>query len=203
MTPPDPTSALWPLESACRTQDGASQSTATPPSASPGELAVQQGCKAADTESPDLPPSDTGQETEEAEAGNEVPETLSARECRFADELASGTSLANAATAVGISSRSARRWRKKPEIAEAIRARLAENVSMARAILSAGASKAAIGLVAMASGTSPAEAARCSACRGVLETTLKLTEIEDLQTELAAIKAQLAALRGGQRRGRM
>lgn len=159
-----------------------------------------------DVEPPDLhvvPVSESGQNPDEADEGDEPAEGLSVRQTRFADELASGTSLADAASAVGISSRSARRWRKKPDIAEAIRARLTENLSMARAILSAGASKAAIGLVAMSAGTAPAEAARVSACRGVLETTLKLTEIEDLQTELAAIKAQLATMPGIHRQGRM
>ncbi len=153
---------------------------------------IGKGCSVADLEPPDLrvvPPSDSGQKPNETE---EAPEELSARETRFSDELASGTSLADAASAVGISPRSARRWRKKPEIAEAVRARLSENVSMARAILSAGASKAAIGLVDMASGTAPAESARVSAARGVLESTMKLTELEDVIERLAALEAQLA-----------
>ena len=141
--------------------------------------------------------SETGQNPAEED---EPADTLSVRQTRFVDELASGSSLADAATAVGISSRSARRWRKKSEIAEAVRARLSENVSMARAILSAGASKAASGLVDMASGKAPAESARVSAARGVLESTMKLTELEDVVERLAKLEEQLASLPGNTNR---
>jgi hypothetical protein len=119
--------------------------------------------------------------------------SLSDREIMFCEALGAGASVADAATVVGISPRSARRWRKKPALAELLKARLAENVGMARAVLAAGASKAAIGLVDMASGAAPAEAARCSACRGVLESAFKLVDFEEFASRLAAIEAQQSA----------
>ena len=156
----------------------------------------------ADTEKPPSPPAtptpdlvlvpavaEDGQVPVDDEADGEK---LSARETRFADALASGSSLGDAAKAVGLSPRSARRWRKKSEIAEAVRTRLAENVSMARAILSAGASKAAIGLVEMSSGEAKPDSARVSAARSVLEATMKLGELEDVIERLAKLEEQLA-----------
>jgi hypothetical protein len=124
---------------------------------------------------------------------DDADDSLSAREIRFADALAAGTSVADAATAVGISQRSARRWRKKPEIAELVKTRLSENVSMARAILSAGTSKAALGLVAMAGGESTAESARVAACARVLDGALQLGTFEEFASRLAAIEAQQSA----------
>jgi hypothetical protein len=47
----------------------------------------------------------------------------------------------------------------------------------------------------MASGTAPAEAARCSACRGVLETTLKFVEIEDVVARLVQLEERLGGIR--------
>jgi hypothetical protein len=148
----------------------------------------------ADIEGRDLdtvPASDTGQNRDDDDEGGQGAETLSPREIRFADELAAGRSLADAANAVGISPRSARRWRKKPEIAEAVRARLAESISMARAILSAGASKAALGLVDMSSGDAEPNSARVSAARGVLESAMRFAELEDVAERLTKLEAQL------------
>ncbi len=117
-------------------------------------------------------------------------DSLSAREIRFADALAAGASVADAATAVGISPRSARRWRKKPELAELVKARLSENVSMARAILSAGTSKAALGLVSMAGGEVPSDSARVAACARVLDSALQLGNFEEFESRLAAVEGQ-------------
>ena len=132
-----------------------------------------------------------GQIQDDDDEGGHGGEALSPREIRFADELAAGRSLADAASSVGISPRSARRWRKKPEIAEAVRARLAESISMARAILSAGASKAALGLVDMSSGDAEPNSARVSAARGVLESAMKFAELEDVVERLTKLEAQL------------
>ena len=156
---------------------------------------------AASTEKPDLPQgpkTDTdGQPSESAPDEGGADDALSVAELRFVDMMAAGENLEAIAKVLKVTSRTLRRWRKRPEVAAAIRNRLTENVSVARAILSAGAAKAAGGLVAQASGEEPAMSARVSACLGVLGTTLKLTEIEDLQAELAAIREQLAALPGG------
>ena len=118
-------------------------------------------------------------------------ETLSAREIRFVDALATGRSPSEAAKEIGLSDRSGRRWRKKPEIIEAVRARLSENIATGKSILAAGMAKAATGLVSMASGETPAEAARVSACRAVTEGAVKLCEVAELEARLAALEAQL------------
>jgi hypothetical protein len=125
-------------------------------------------------------------------------EGLNPREILFVDALALGGTLGDAATAASISARSGRRWKAKPEIAGAIRARMLENVAVGRAILAAGMAKAASGLVAMASGETPAEAARVSACKAVTEGAVKLCELADLQAQLAEVQTQLAGLPGGQ-----
>jgi hypothetical protein len=131
-------------------------------------------------------------------------EMLTAREIRFVDALAIGRTLGDAATSARISSRSGRRWKAKPHIAEAVRARLSENIAVGRAILAAGMSRAATGLVAMASGDVRPDAARVSACRAVTEGAVKLVEMEELQTRLAEVEAQLAehARQAGRSQGR-
>ena len=118
-------------------------------------------------------------------------ETLSAREIRFVDALATGRSPSEAAREIGLSDRSGRRWRRKRELIEAVRARLSENIATGKSILAAGMAKAATGLVSMASGETPAEAARVSACRAVTEGAVKLCEVAELEARLAALEAQL------------
>jgi len=143
-------------------------------------------------EKPDLhmvPASETGRIPDDDEGDTE---SLSAREIRFVDALAAGRSPAEAAREIGLSDRSGRRWRKKPEIIEAIRARLSENIATAKSILASGAAKAATGLVQMASGEAVADSARVSACRAVTEGAVKLCELAGLQAQLAEIQAQLA-----------
>jgi len=121
-----------------------------------------------------------------------TPEPLNAREILLVDAIAAGDSLADSATAAGISYRTARRWRLKPHVAEQVRARVSENLAQTRAILSAGSSRAARGLVAMAAGDAPAEAARCSSALGVLNSALKLAELEDVIERLTKLEEQLA-----------
>ena len=118
-------------------------------------------------------------------------ETLSAREIRFVDALATGRSPSEAAREIGLSDRSGRRWRRKRELIEAVRARLSENIATGKSILASGMAKAATGLVDMASGATPAEAARVSACRAVTEGAVKLCEVAELEARLAALEAQL------------
>jgi hypothetical protein len=135
------------------------------------------------------PASETGRIPDDDEADGE---TLSAREIRFVDALAVGRSPSEAAREIGLSDRSGRRWRKKPEIIEAVRARLSENIATGKSILAAGMAKAATGLVSMASGETPAEAARVSACKAVTEGATRLVELDELQSRLAELEARLA-----------
>lgn len=118
-------------------------------------------------------------------------ENLNPREILFVDALALGHTLGDAATAARISARSGRRWKTKPEIAAAIRVRMTENISVGRAILAAGMSKAATALVAMASGEAVADSARVSACRAVVEGASKLLEIDGMVARLAQLEARL------------
>ena len=148
-----------------------------------------------DVEKPDLhlleavpAVSETGRIPDDDEGDGE---TLSAREIRFVDALAVGRSPSEAAREIGLSDRSGRRWRRKRELIEAVRARLSENIATGKSILAAGMAKAATGLVSMASGETPAEAARVSACRAVTEGAVKLCEVAELEARLAALEAQL------------
>jgi phage terminase small subunit len=130
-------------------------------------------------------------------------EGLNPREILFVDALALGHTLGDAAIAASISARSGRRWKAKPEIAAAIRVRMTENIAVGRAILAAGMSKAATGLVAMASGEAVADSARVSACRAVVENATKLVEIDEMTARLEQLEAQIAEhAHGPEYRGR-
>ncbi len=122
---------------------------------------------------------------------DEAGDRLTPRETLFVDEVASGKTLGDAATALGMSARSARRWRTKPHIAAAIRARVAENVGSARAILAAGATRAAAALVNMSDGTVPAEAAKVSAARAVVEAATQAVEADVIEARLVELETRL------------
>jgi hypothetical protein len=125
------------------------------------------------------------------DAEPEGDEVLNALELRFVDAIASGASLEDAAKVTGRSTRTLRRWKKRPEIAAAIKDRASEQVALGRAVLAAGMGRASHALVGMADGTTKAEPARVSAARAVVETTAKLVELEDVQTRLAELEARL------------
>jgi protein involved in polysaccharide export with SLBB domain len=110
--------------------------------------------------------------------------------------VASGSTLGDAATEIGIGYRTARRWKKRPEVAAAIKDRASEQVALGRAVLAAGMGRAARALVDMSDGKTKAEAARVSAAKAVVESTTKLVEVEEMRAEMEAIKQQLASLPG-------
>jgi hypothetical protein len=127
-----------------------------------------------------------------------TPDPLNAREALLVENIAKGESLADSATAAGISYRTARRWRLKPHLNEQIRNRVSENLAQTRAILSAGSSRAARGLVAMAdpAGTTEPNSARVAAARGVLDASMKLEELENVIERLTKIEERLANIGG-------
>ena len=131
------------------------------------------------------------------------PEGLTVPETAFVDALAAGGSLQDGATAAGISYRSAKRWHHKDHIAAAIRTRVSENFSQARAVLAAGASRAARQLTTLADTAAP-DAARIAACKAVIENASKLGELQDIETLLAELEAQRGRgpAQTGFRRGR-
>ncbi len=115
-------------------------------------------------------------------------EALTPAETRFVDAIASGGSLSDGATAAGISYRSAKRWHRKAHIQAAIKARVSESLSQARAVLASGSARAARGLVDMADGTAEAHAARVAAARAVIESAAKLSEQTDLEERIAELE---------------
>ncbi len=122
-------------------------------------------------------------------------DALDSRELRFADLVASGSTLGDAATEIGIGYRTARRWKKRPAIASAIKDRASEQVALGRAVLAAGMGRASHALVQMADGTAPASAPRVSAARAVVEVTAKLVELEGVNERLAELESRLLPTR--------
>jgi hypothetical protein len=140
---------------------------------------------------PELEPEDQAGPTV-ADAGGDADTGLSAREVMFCDALAAGTPPAEAARAVGIAERSGRRWRQKPRIQAAVRARLNDAVAVCRSVLAQGSATAARALVDMATGTEEPDSARVSAARAVVENTMRLTDLEQIEAQIAELKAALA-----------
>lgn len=150
-----------------------------------------------DIEPPDLhvvPVSESGQNPDEDDEGED---SLSAQEIRFCDALATGTTPREAAKLVGVSDRTGRRWRQKPEIQAAIRARLNDAIAVGRSILASGHAQAATAIVGMAGGTVPADSPRIAACRVLIESNEKWGELAEVKAELDEIRTRLAALPGG------
>ena len=125
----------------------------------------------------------------------EAVKPLSGRELRFVEALAGGDGLSQAATAAGVSYRTARRWKVKPRIVAAVRSRVNENIAIGRAILAGGMAKASRALVSMADGSVAAEAARVSACRAVVEAAARLVALEEIESRLVELEERFA--RGG------
>jgi hypothetical protein len=121
---------------------------------------------------------------------------LSPLELRFVDLSASGAAMEEMAGALGVCSRTLRRWKLKPQVATAIRDRTTESMALARATLASSANRAARELDRLCSEAEP-DHARIAACKAVIENATKLSEIETLQAELAEIKTQLSSLPGG------
>jgi hypothetical protein len=124
-------------------------------------------------------------------------EVLNALELRFVDLRASGHTYEEIATGIDKSTRTCRRWERRPEIASAIKTRSQEQVATARSVLASGMHRASRALVAMADGTSKAEAPRVSAARAVVEVTTRLVEIEEIESRLSELEARQGKQPGG------
>ena len=146
-----------------------------------------------DIEGPDLHAVAAEKPDTSGQAASPSPEEtdgLSPAEVRFVEMSASGESMETMATALGVCARTLRRWKKRPEVASAIRERTSEAMALARAILASAANRAARELDRLATEAEP-DNARIAACRAVLEGAVKLVEIEELQARLAALEASL------------
>ena len=157
------------------------------------------GCCVADLDKPDLhavaPDGPLGGPEEED------PEGLSPQEMAFVDAIAGGGSLQDGATAAGISYRSAKRWHRKEQIIAAVRARISASLAQARAVLAAGAGRAARSLVALSDGASVGDAPKISASLAVLNSAAKFGELQDLEDRLAELEQRLREQPSGRRFG--
>jgi hypothetical protein len=122
---------------------------------------------------------------------DEETDGLSPMEQRFVDMSGTGTGMEDMAGELGLSSRTLRRWKLKPEIATAIRLRTSELMSQTRATLASASSRAARELSKLAESAEP-DTARVSACRAVIANAAKFAEVEEIQQRLAELEARLA-----------
>ena len=132
--------------------------------------------------------------------GKDAEGRLSPREARFVTALAEGHPSCQASKAAGISDRTGRRWRLRSEIQSAVRARLNDSLGSARAILAQGSARAAKSLVDMSDGEADATSPKVAASRAVIEQATALASVEEMQTELREIRAQLDSLPSNTRR---
>ncbi|MGB8297373.1 MAG: hypothetical protein WCG85_18250 [Polyangia bacterium] len=149
-------------------------SDSTPP-APPAPLALVQK---ADTSGQAAPPPP------------EETDGLSPAEVRFVDLSASGEPMEVMASALGVCTRTLRRWKKRPEVASAIRERTSESMALTRATLASAANRAARELDRLAGEAEP-DTARIAACKAVIENAVKFAEVEELTQRLAEIEARL------------
>jgi hypothetical protein len=115
---------------------------------------------------------------------------LSPMEARFVDLSASGESMEDMATKLGVTSRTLRRWKARPVVASAIRARTSEAMALARAILAAGANRAARELVGLAETAEP-DHARIAACVAVVSNAAKLGELQEISDRLGELETRI------------
>ena len=127
-----------------------------------------------------------------ADSEPEDAEVLNALELRFVELIAAGHSYEDTGAQIGRSPRTCRRWAKRPEIAAAIKSRATEQVAGATAILASGMSRAARSLVDMSDGKVKADSATVSAARCVVESTVKLVEVAQIESRLADLEARLS-----------
>jgi transposase-like protein len=149
---------------------------------------------------PEKPPAKKA-DTIGQEASTEPDESdgLSVLELKFVELSATGaSSMEDMAVELGVTSRTLRRWKLKPTVASAIRARTAEAMSLARAVLAAGASRAARQLVDLAENAEP-DSARIAACMGVIAQATASTTIEEIEAGLAKVEAWKAGKLGNRR----
>ena len=109
----------------------------------------------------------------------------------FATALARGGSVEDAAKEAGISARTGRRWRRRPEIQVELRAFARAAVGQAMATLASGATRAAVSLTEIAAGTRNAVAPQVATARAVLEFAVQTVEVQELMDRVADLEARL------------
>jgi hypothetical protein len=129
--------------------------------------------------------------TKPATGGQET-DVLSPQEIKFVTLSASGESMDSMAGALGLCTRTLRRWKRRPEVASAIAELTHEAMALAKSTLANAANRAARELVGLAESASP-DASRVSAARAILEHAEKFVELEELRAEVAELKSRLPA----------
>lgn len=116
---------------------------------------------------------------------------LSVAELKFVDLSASGEPMESMAKALAVCTRTLRRWKRRPEVAAAIRDRTTEAMALARATLASAANRAARALDELVADATP-DHARIAACRAVIENATKLGEVQEISDRLSELEARLA-----------
>jgi hypothetical protein len=122
---------------------------------------------------------------------------LSPLQLRFIDLSATGTSMEDSARELGVCARTLRRWKRRPDVALAIRNRTTESMALARATLAAGANRAARALDELATDATP-DHARIVACKAIIENATKLGDVAELVEQVRELRATIAALPSAQ-----
>jgi len=117
-------------------------------------------------------------------------EGLSPQEARFVALSASGEPMDSMAKALGVCSRTLRRWKRRPEVAAAIADLTRESMATAKSTLAHAANRAARELVDLAEGATP-DASRVSAARAILEHAEKFVELAEISDRLSELETRL------------
>ena len=115
---------------------------------------------------------------------------LSPMEGRFVALSASGESMDSMAAALGVATRTLRRWKKRPEVASAIAELTRESMATAKSTLANAANRAARELVSLSESATP-DASRVAAARTILEHAEKFVEIAEISDRLSELETRL------------
>lgn len=110
---------------------------------------------------------------------------------RLVQLLMQGATIPEAAADIGRSERRLRVWRKEPAVKAALKQLMGEAMGRARVVLTSGALHAATALVEMADGSASPDMARVAACKAVLDTAARLSEVEDLADRIDDLETRI------------
>ena len=117
---------------------------------------------------------------------------LSPKQAQAAAAIASGATSSEAAEAVGVTSRSVKRWRAEPVFRAEISRLTTEGLARAVRVLATGAAEAAELLCAVAAGKVRADQGRINAARLVLTLAPGMFDAVELGERVAALENEVA-----------
>lgn len=132
---------------------------------------------------------ETGQKSNKNEQAEDL---LDAVDLNFVEMVAAGATMVAISEKLGIPYMTVRRWKKRPEIIRAVRERAKEAVHAGAMVLSHGVADASSSLVKMSKDAIAANAPQITACRAVIEFSLKIVEYDELAERLEQVEAKLA-----------